>query len=86
MLVKLLLHFFGLLLEIATWLAASLSLSGKKTFLYLLFLILFLNSHTLTVQGDFVVIIAYMCTVYLEQVHGLHYISIPFVPPPHFLK
>jgi hypothetical protein len=41
------------------------------------FLVLFLNDRTLIMQGDFIVIISYMCMVYLEQVHPLRDISIP---------
>jgi hypothetical protein len=49
------------------------------------FLILFLSYHALIIQGDFIVIIPYTGTVYLlykgtvylEQVHFLHYIPTP---------
>jgi hypothetical protein len=52
-------------------------------FVIILFLecfILYLNYHILIIRGDFIVITPYMCAVYLEQVHPLHYISIPPFP------
>jgi hypothetical protein len=42
-----------------------------------------LNYHTLIIWEDFIVMIPHMQTVYLEQVHPLHYFSIlPFSSPP----
>jgi hypothetical protein len=38
------------------------------------------------IQGAFKMIIPYMCTVHLEQVHPFCYISIPCLSFPHLFK